>query len=93
MSVHRIKISAQYFDLVLCGAKKAEYRKNDRDYKKGDRVIMLEVEHGVFTGRALTTSITDVTDLSPVGNKEYVMFSVSQPSFTCAELVKGVVAQ
>ena len=90
MDIHRIKISSEYFDSVLHGLKKAEYRKNDRDYKCGDSVLMLEIESGAFTGRALKTCITDVTDLSYFNNDEYVMFSVEKPSFVSAELLKGM---
>ena len=53
---------------------------------------MLEIESGVFTGRALKTHITDVTDLSTFNNNEYVIFSVEKPSFVSAEILKGMEA-
>lgn len=50
---HEIKILPKYFDAVMSGAKNFEIRKNDRDYKVGDTLILKEWDCGKFTGREL----------------------------------------
>ncbi|EFL9850008.1 DUF3850 domain-containing protein [Escherichia coli] len=62
--IHEVKLHAKYFDLVLEGKKRAEFRKKDRNYERGDMLILHEWVQGVFTGRKVEARITDVTDLS-----------------------------
>ncbi len=50
---HHLKCEAKYFKLVKSGVKKFELRKNDRDFKKYDKVYLEEVVNGVPTGRKL----------------------------------------
>ncbi|MDF2608971.1 MAG: hypothetical protein K0R92_445 [Lachnospiraceae bacterium] len=51
MNTHRIKTLSQYFRDVKSGKKNFELRKNDRDYKVGDIVILEEwIPDGIFTG-------------------------------------------
>lgn len=38
MTTHRLKINVQYADAVLNGTKTFEIRKNDRNYKVGDKI-------------------------------------------------------
>ncbi|HCL6917787.1 TPA: DUF3850 domain-containing protein [Escherichia coli] len=40
--IHEVKLHAKYFDLVLEGKKRAEFRKNDRNYERGDTLILHE---------------------------------------------------
>ncbi|MFG4070513.1 DUF3850 domain-containing protein, partial [Escherichia coli] len=40
--IHEVKLHAKYFDLVLEGKKRAEFRKNDRNYEHGDTLILHE---------------------------------------------------
>lgn len=54
---HEIKILPKYFDDVMSGAKNFEIRKNDRDYKVGDTLILKEWNRGKFTGRELERGI------------------------------------
>lgn len=54
--VHRMKILPTYFRAVKCRVKQFELRKNDRDYKVGDTVIMREW-NGEYTGREITITI------------------------------------
>ena len=48
--VHEIKIAASYYDDVTSGRKRFELRKNDRGYKVGDSLKMLEFDEGKHTG-------------------------------------------
>ena len=63
---HDLKILPQYFEDVMCGRKKFEIRKNDRDYKVGDIFILREwgPERG-YTGRSFIRSIIYILDSCP----------------------------
>ena len=50
---HNLKTETEYYQAVQRGQKKFELRKNDRDFKKCDMVILEEVVEGVKTGRKL----------------------------------------
>lgn len=39
MATHRLKIQEQYADAVLNGTKTFEVRKNDRNFKVGDKIV------------------------------------------------------
>lgn len=58
--IHEIKILPDYFDAVKCGAKRFELRKNDRNYKLGDIVIMCEWDGDSYTGNEIEVAITYV---------------------------------
>lgn len=47
---HALKCESKYFQLVLRGKKKFEVRKNDRNYKVGDTIVLSEVKDGELTG-------------------------------------------
>ena len=55
--IHDIKIAASYYDDVTSGRKRFELRKNDRGYKVGDGLRMLEFEDGKHTGRTIDADI------------------------------------
>lgn len=50
---HYLKTETEYYQAVEKGAKTFEVRKNDRDFKIFDMVILHEVVNGVPTGRTL----------------------------------------
>ena len=54
---HEIKIATTYYDDVVSGRKRFELRKNDRGYKVGDTLKMLEFKDGKFTGRTIDADI------------------------------------
>lgn len=53
MQIHELKINPKYFDDVKSGRKRFEIRKDDRDYKVGDLIILKEYENGHYTGREI----------------------------------------
>lgn len=71
---HQLKILDKYFKDVTSGAKKAEYRKFDRDYQVNDLILLNEINENVeCTGRAALIKITHIlTDYLPNG---YCMLS------------------
>ncbi|BDX48164.1 DUF3850 domain-containing protein [Enterococcus hirae] len=61
---HELKILPEYFEAVTSGRKQFEIRKNDRDYKVGDLLILREHDIWVdeFTGNSYKAEITYITD-------------------------------
>lgn len=60
--VHQIKLGASFFDQVCRGEKNFELRKNDRGYKTGDVLEMLEFADGKFTGRTVKVLVTYILE-------------------------------
>ena len=54
---HDIKIASSYYEDIISGKKKFELRKNDRGYKVGDSLKMLEFADGKHTGRTIDADI------------------------------------
>jgi len=50
---HYIKCETQFYQDVESGNKKFEFRKNDRNYRVGDMVYLLESVGGIKTGRVM----------------------------------------
>lgn len=54
---HEVKIVASDYEDVVSGKKSFELRKNDRGYKQGDSLKMLEFKDGKHTGRTIDADI------------------------------------
>lgn len=54
---HEVKLAASYYEDVVSGKKSFELRKNDRGYKQGDSLKMLEFKDGKHTGRTIEADI------------------------------------
>lgn len=54
---HIIRLAAMYFDDVASGKKSFELRKNDRGYKEGDVLELMEFKDGRNTGREIKADI------------------------------------
>ncbi|HHD2092174.1 TPA: DUF3850 domain-containing protein [Klebsiella pneumoniae] len=74
---HDIKIYPEFFSAVCTGVKRAELRKNDRDYRVGDTLHLMETPRGSChqTGEFINVKITHIAD---VGEwiPDYVLLSV-----------------
>lgn len=55
--VHSIRLATTYFNDVASGKKSFELRKNDRGYKVGDMLEMLEFADGRNTGRIIQAEV------------------------------------
>lgn len=55
--VHSIRLAKTYFNDVASGKKSFELRKNDREYKVGDMLEMLEFADGRNTGRIIQAEV------------------------------------
>lgn len=60
--VHQIRLAKSYFDDVANGIKTFELRKNDREYKKGDILEMMEFADGKNTGRMVRVLVTYILE-------------------------------
>lgn len=76
MEIHQLKIRSEFFHAVKVGRKKAEFRRNDRNYQVGDLICLWEIgadERQTFNRlEALITHITDLNEWAP----GYVMLSI-----------------
>ena len=54
---HELKIAVSAYEDVISGKKSFELRKNDRGYKQGDSLKMLEFKDGKHTGRMIDADI------------------------------------
>lgn len=75
--IHTLKILPEYYKAVLFGDKTFEVRKNDRDYKVGDRLYLREFDGKNYTGNVDEKTITYIL---PGGNygleKDYVILAI-----------------
>lgn len=76
--MHELKILPEYYEEVCLEKKKAEFRKNDRDFKVGDTLLLREWEYGDYTGRYMDFTITHITDCSEFIQQDYVMLSIER---------------
>lgn len=82
MTVHHLKTWPEPFCAVLDGSKRAELRKDDRDFKVGDHLLLEEWDPGrrEYTGRAHEVVITHILRDSRFGLVPgHVMLSVADP--------------
>lgn len=66
MKIHELKIEREYFRSILNGTKTFEIRKNDRDFKTRDILILKEIaeEYPEFTGRTIDCKVTYITNFA-----------------------------
>lgn len=78
---HDLKIYPEYFSAVCTGVKRAELRKNDRDYRAGDTLHLMETPRGSChaTGEFINVTITHVADVGE-WMPGYVLLSIALES-------------
>jgi hypothetical protein len=70
MKTHELKSWPEFFDPVFKGEKTFELRRNDRDYRPGDLLILREWEPregGKYSGRAFHALVTYVLTGAGIG--------------------------
>ncbi|MDM3133460.1 DUF3850 domain-containing protein [Citrobacter sp. Cf123] len=78
VKIHTVKIAPKYLNAVVDGQRKAELRKNDRNYKAGDVLSLCEWKHGKYTGREWAAVITHVLPVNEIiaNTDNWVVLSV-----------------
>lgn len=79
MKTHHLKTWPVHFAAVLSGAKRAELRRNDRDFAVGDRLVLEEWDpdpRTSYTGRSVTVRVTHLLDSWSL-QRGYVMLSIA----------------
>lgn len=78
---HDLKIYPEHFSAVCTGVKRAELRKNDRDYRAGDTLHLMETPRGSChaTGEFINVTLTHVADVSE-WMPGYVLLSIALSS-------------
>ena len=79
--VHQLKTVQPYFDDVVSGNKTFEVRKNDRDFKVNDVLMLLEYDPDKadnprskgLTGKCITARITYILDTPEYCKEGYVI--------------------
>jgi hypothetical protein len=67
MKTHALKTSIDFFDDILERNKQFEYRKNDRDFRVGDYLLLREYNHNSqnYTGRSISARIDYILENQP----------------------------
>lgn len=78
MKTHELKINQQYLKLIIDGRKNWEVRKNDRNFKEGETIIVKEYlpETNSYTGREAEGTILYVFSTNEMLKPGYVILSV-----------------
>jgi hypothetical protein len=79
MKTHELKSWPEFFEPIFKEEKSFEVRKNDRDFKIGDRIMLKEYdpEIGSYTGRYCFRTITYILSENPfIDLKDYVILSL-----------------
>jgi len=78
MKVHELKTLPEYFEAVFMGKKNFEIRENDRDFKVGDFVTLMEYDAKTgYTGKKLSRRITYIFKGGNYGlHENFVILSI-----------------
>lgn len=90
-TIHKLKTVQPYFDDIWLNGKTFEVRKNDRDFKINDIVMLLEYDPNDktnpktcgYTGKCITGKITYILDDPKYCKEGYIIFA-----FQRQELIK-----
>ncbi len=80
-NIHVLKILPEYYEPVSEGIKKFEIRKNDRDFKVRDYIVLREWDGKRYTGKYYTGRISYILDDPDYVKDGYVVFSFYKVSW------------
>ncbi len=85
---HDLKIYPELFSAVCTGVKRAELRKNDRDYRVGDTLHLRETPRGSChqTGEFINVKITHITDVDE-WMPGYVLLSIEREALDSESVI------
>lgn len=87
MKIHYLKTVQPYFNEVKNGTKTFEHRRNDRDFKVGDRVHLQEYDmlHNSFSGEEVVVTITYVLTDRVGLDSDFCIFSFCKEEELCPQ--------
>ena len=75
--IHELKIQSEYFEVVNNKTKTFEIRKNDRNFKVGDKILLREIDScSRYTGGISWWKITYMTDYAQ--QEGYVVMAIEE---------------
>ena len=75
---HRLKTLPEFYEALCCGVKRFEIRKNDRNFKVGDCLVLVKFENGKEDGNnVLLRNVDYITDFPKGLKKGYVCMGIS----------------
>ena len=79
MKLHVLKIERNFFDAVMCERKKAELRKDDREYKVGDLIHFVDTNGNEYENNFNLFFITHILPARSVivEAEDYVVLSIT----------------
>lgn len=79
MDKHELKIMPEYFQAVWNGTKTFEVRRNDRNFKVGDMLVLLEwdTEKNEWTGSGICKRVTYILDEPEFVKAGYVIMGLA----------------
>ncbi|MDF7810725.1 ASCH/PUA domain-containing protein [Hymenobacter sp. YC55] len=91
VTIHQLKTWPEYFCQVIDAAKNFEFRINDRDFKKGDLLMLREWDPSTesYTGRSCRRSVVYVLHEFPGMLPGYVVMALSHLVFIDAKPEPG----
>lgn len=87
---HELKTWSEYFIAILSGEKKFEVRKNDRDYKVGDLLMLREYNNktNTYSGAILQVKVKYILDGGEFGIEEgYCVMSIEKMPHEVSNIV------
>ena len=75
---HELKILPEYFEAIVKGEKNFEVRFNDRNFAKGDILLLREHDGKCYTGRQITTEVTYLLDNPAYCKEGYVIMAIKK---------------
>lgn len=83
---HDLKIQKQYFKEVISGSKKFEIRKNDRNFKVDDYLLLREYDGQARTGRHVVAKVTYIFYGGLFGvDRDYCIMAIDIRCVMCGE--------
>lgn len=86
---HEIKIASAYYEDIISDKKKFELRKNDRGYKVGDSLTMLEFADGKHTGRTIEADVIYMLEDYTGLEEGYCILGIDVTAYGCPKRTPG----
>ena len=73
---HELKIMPEYFEAIVKGEKTFEVRYNDRNFAKGDILLLREHDGKEYSGRTIKAGVTYLLNNPAYCKEGYVIMAI-----------------